>query len=392
MPKGVNKKICIGNPARGEEFYLRKKLINKAWRMIYAGSNILLAAPRRVGKTSIMCHLLDDPIDDYNIIFVDMESASGENEYFRKLLNKILKSGILKTLQKALALIEKHKPEIKKIGVEGIEFGVKTNLVYFDLVEKVLKTIDESGTKLVIMVDEYPQTLENIIKAGGKEAGIKFLQSNRVLRMDPELNRNITYVYAGSIGLENIIRKINAIATINDLDTLFIPPLKIEEAHEFVKLLLEDVSYDLKKEQINYIINKIKWLIPFHIQLVIRGLQDIIIDEESSKVDIQMIDRIFTEMIEQRNHFDHWHTRLRSSFDSAEYSFAKEILNIVSESETIKSAEMYEIAAKQNLEQKYKEIIASLIYDGYINNNDNENVYRFNSPIVRMWWRKYVAN
>ena len=383
---------CIGNPARGERFYYRKKLINKAWNMIENESNILIVAPRRVGKTSIMFYLLDNPKDNYQITYVDMESVSSEAEFFRRLLNKILKSGILNKLHAAIAFIEKHRPDIKKIGADGVEFSVKNDLNYLDILMKVMKTINESGKKLILMIDEYPQTLENIIKDKGIEAGIKFLQSNRELRMDPELNRNITYIYAGSIGLENVVSKINAIATINDLSTLIVTPLKNGEEHEFIKLLLEDVSFKLQDEQINYILQKIEWLIPFHIQLTIQGLKDIVIDEGKEEIDQQLIDHVFTEMIKQRNHFDHWHTRLRTSFDSDEYSFAKEILNIISESETIKSTEIIEISVKQNVEQKYKDIIASLIYDGYINNNEYNKIYRFNSPIVRMWWRKYVAN
>ena len=42
--------------------------------------------------------------------------------------------------------------------------------------------------------------------------------------------------------------------------------------------------------------------------------------------------------------------------------------------------------------EDYKDIVVSLVYDGYINNNENIKIYRFNSPILRMWWRKYVAN
>ncbi len=385
-------KTCIGSPARGEKFFYRKKLIDKAWDKIENGSNILIVAPRRVGKTSIMFHLLDNPRDDYKVIYVDMESANSESEFFRRLLNKILKSGILNKLLTAITFLEKHRPEIKKIGADGIEFGVRSDLDYLDLLVKVIKSINESKSKLILMIDEYPQTLENIIKDKGVGAGTKFLQSNRELRMDPDLNQTITYIYAGSIGLENIVSKINSIGSINDLAALVMPPLQNGEEFEFIHYLLQDVSFNLHEEQIKYIFNKIEWLIPFHIQLVIQGINDLIIDGEIEEISNQIIDSVFKEMIKQRNHFDHWHTRLRTSFDSDEYTFAKEILNIISESETINSSEIFEIVVKQKLEKNYKDIIGSLIYDGYINNNDDPKIYRYNSPIVRMWWRKYVAN
>jgi hypothetical protein len=385
-------KTCIGSPARGDKFFHRKKLVDNLWRKIENGSNILIAAPRRVGKTTLMCHFYDNPPKDYYFVFVDTEKVNNENEYYRKLLNKILKCGILNQLKKAISVIEQHIPEIKKVGAEGIEFGLKTNINYFDLVTKVIKSINDSDKKMILMIDEFPQTLENIIKDFGEEEGKHFLQSNRELRIDPDLNNTVKYIYAGSIGLENIVSKMNAIATINDLETFKINPLQHVEKIEFINLLLQDVSFDLKEAQIEYIFEKIEWLIPFHIKLVIEGINELIIYEEIKEIDNSAIDSVFEEMIKQKNHFDHWHTRLRTSFNSEEYTFAKEVLNIISENGMITSSDIFEIVAKNHLGKNYKDIINSLIYDGYINNDGNEKEYRFNSPIVRMWWRKNVAN
>ena len=39
-----------------------------------------------------------------------------------------------------------------------------------------------------------------------------------------------------------------------------------------------------------------------------------------------------------------------------------------------------------------QDVIKALIYDGYINNNDDAKIYRFNSPILKMWWYKNVTN
>ena len=69
------------------------------------------------------------------------------------------------------------------------------------------------------------------------------------------------------------------------------------------------------------------------------------------------------------------------------------MLNIISASNVLSSLDISNIAAKHDLEDdKAKECIRSLIYDGYINNNDDPTNYKFNSPILRMWWNKNVAN
>ena len=79
-------RIQTGNPVRGKEFFNREKLIEQAWDLIEAGNHILLAAPRRVGKTSVMYYLMDNPKDGYTIIYLITQSVNNENEFFRRIM------------------------------------------------------------------------------------------------------------------------------------------------------------------------------------------------------------------------------------------------------------------------------------------------------------------
>ena len=106
-----------------------------------------------------------------------------------------------------------------------------------------------------------------------------------------------------------------------------------------------------------------------------------------------MIDEAVTNSLENKNHFEHWRTKLKEALSTDEFKVAKEILNIIAENNTIDSLDIINIGTKHNIDNEHtKEIIHTLIYDGYINNNDNPKIYRFNSPILRMWWYKNVAN
>jgi len=199
-------------------------------------------------------------------------------------------------------------------------------------------------------------------------------------------------MYTGSIGLENLVSKLNAIDTINDLARLKITPLKKEEAKSFIHLLSENVDFELSETIIDYILKKIEWFIPFNIQLIMFEIKAIYRDHHLNKITHGTIDQAIEEMLEQRQHFEHWHTRLRSSLKGNEYTFIKELLNIASEKERISSNEIFNLAVKYQLEKSYKDLTGPLVYDGYINNHDKVKTYRYNSPIVRMWWRQNVAN
>jgi len=385
-------KIQTGNPVRGKEFFVREGLIENAWDYIESGNHILIAAPRRVGKTSLMYYLLDNPKDNFSFLYLDTESINKENEFFRRIVNRVLKTNFVKNSQKLLTFLEIHKPSIKKVGPEGVEFGVSEEHNYMEMLLRIMESISSGDKKLVVMLDEFPETLENIIKDEGESAGLHFLQSNRELRHVPELGNHVQFIYTGSIGLENIAGKLNAIKTINDLSRLKISPLNSEEARELIGLLLENVSFDLSRSMIDLILKRIEWLIPFYIQLVIGELKNLQRDENYDRITEDIIGRAFSEMLTQRHHFEHWHARLRASFKGKDYNLAKELLNIASENDTITANEIFDLAVKYQLEGTYKDLIGSLTYDGYINNNDDNRVYRFNTPILRMWWRQNVAN
>jgi hypothetical protein len=192
--------------------------------------------------------------------------------------------------------------------------------------------------------------------------------------------------------LENIVSKLNAIDTINDLTRLKIPPLTKDKSKKLIQILIENMDFTIPPDITDYILQKIEWLIPFYIQLTVFELKELLRETPEKKITKQVIDHTFQEMLEQRQHFEHWHTRLRASLKGKDYNFVKELLNITSENETISSNEIFNLAVKHKAEDNYKDLVGSLVYDGYINNQDDNHVYRYNSPIARMWWRKNIAS
>ncbi len=385
-------RIQTGQPVRGDDFYVRKNLIDQAWGMIDSGKHILIAAPRRVGKTSLMKFLMDHPKANYQFIYLITAAVNNENEFFRRIVNKTLETDYIKKSKRILTLLEKHKPTIKKVGPDGIEFGVSEGHNYKEMLMRMLKSADSETKKLVIMLDEFPETLDNILRDESPNEARTFLNSNRDLRQDTEVSEMVQFIYTGSIGLENIVSNLNAIKTINDLSRLKITPFSVEEAKDLIDKLLHNVPFGLSETSIDYILQQIEWLIPFYIQLTIEELKVIHREDEMEEITNSTIDKALSQMLEQRHHFEHWHTRLRGTLQGNEYNFIKDLLNLISENETIESNEIFNLAVKYKLENTFKDLVNALVYDGYINNNENNRIYRYNSPILRMWWRKNVAN
>lgn len=92
-------KNCVGQAVRGDNFWNRANELEDIWDKISTGSNILLSAPRRVGKTSIMFHLQDNPKENYIVIYINTESADSENEFWLKVFNALLEEEFVDKLK-----------------------------------------------------------------------------------------------------------------------------------------------------------------------------------------------------------------------------------------------------------------------------------------------------
>ncbi|MCJ7600567.1 MAG: hypothetical protein MUO63_03585 [Desulfobulbaceae bacterium] len=263
--------------------------------------------------------------------------------------------------------------------------------------KKLIRAIDDGCEKIILEVDEFPHAVENILKIDAR-AGIHFLQSTREFRQDDRLSRKVQFIFTGSIGLSNIVKKIGQSNLIMDLAPVPIPPLSPEEAESLIRDLVcglkefHDIDLPLTKTCIAYLLEKIDWLIPYYLQIVIDELCDI--HEEGLPIDRQAVDEALRRIVRNRykhdNYFEHWKSRLKSSFDDlAQYNLARELLNLLAANQPIDKAFFHDLGVKYGMvEPQYVQGV--LEYDGYI--NEHEGRFRFNSPILKAWWYKNVAS
>jgi hypothetical protein len=241
------------------------------------------------------------------------------------------------------------------------------------------------------MIDEYPQTICNIIEDQSEECAKHLLQTSRELRQNSELSGKIQFIYTGSINLTTIAKNLDATKFINDLNEVKVSALTTKEADKFVDELLENIEFDISSEVKKYLLNRVEWLIPFYIQVLISEIREIYYEEEIDNdqiTDKHIIDKAFLRAIEKQQYYSSWRERLNVYRDN-EYKFIMEVLNSISVQKKLDFSEIYNMSVKHEIEDKCKGIIQILKHDGYIQNNEDENIYMFNSPILREWWCKY---
>ncbi|MBU3160637.1 hypothetical protein KPL37_12860 [Clostridium frigoris] len=390
-------KITTGQAARGENFFKRPILINKLWRKIDSDSSIIISAPRRVGKTSLMRYVEDNPREKYYVVYVITESVYNENKYYKEIVKAILNCDSIRKRDKVINSIKDIAKNVFKsideVGIDSVKFSKNIEYNYYDKFIEIMRTIDLEGHKLIIMIDEFAQTIENIQQKEGTSYAVHLLQSNRVLRQNSDINNKFQFIYTGSISLEGIARRMDSSKFINDLDIVKVTPLSESEGKNLINELLKGLDFTMDEGTINHMLNEIKWLIPFYIQLAMDKIQDIYDEDNLCVIHNKSVDVAIKRMIEENNKFSSWHERL-VVYKNNDYKFIIETLDLISTSEAKKITynEIHNLAVKYNLCETYKDLLNTLIDDGYINNDDERKFYTFTSPILRMWWCKKYAN
>ena len=236
----------IGKPVSRKDYFKRTTLVKRIYRRLDTGSDIYLSAPRRVGKTSTMQYLRSNPRTGFAFLLINTEPIKSTEAFFKKLLNELLNHPAIiaasKRSTKVKQLLETVTKRVKKIGVFGVEIELDHTITetYSDVFSQLLQGLETENQQIVVMIDEFPSTVENIRQEQGDNAAINFLKLNRAIRQTASLanTQRIQFLYTGSIGLSPLVNHLSVPESINDLDTVEIEPLTHEEGRLFTQKLL----------------------------------------------------------------------------------------------------------------------------------------------------------
>jgi AAA+ ATPase superfamily predicted ATPase len=381
----------LGNPARGDAFFDREKEIRKIYRALDSGASIYLSAPRRVGKTSILKYLEESPKEGYCFIYIITESVDNSNNFFKTIFDELVKSEAINRLAKISNTIKVAATFLigKVKSVNGVELREGKDANYSEILNELLSNITKDHGNVILMIDEFPQTIQNILDKEGKDAAKQFLQKNREIRQSINSKSNISFIYTGSVSLFPMIEKVTELTSINDVKTVNVDPLSEEDAKEFLAQLMETEGIKLTDESLNYIITKIGWLIPFHLQLIQQELIDVY-ESTNEAINNEAIDRAFEQVVHSRNkpQFEPYFSRLSKLFKGNDYNFVMEILKNIALNNSLNKSTLHNLSVKHNISDA-KYIMDILEADGYIFLRTE--TYQYTSPILQLWCKKHIC-
>lgn len=248
----VKNPFYFGNEVYDEDFCNRVKELEELKKDIDVGLNILLYAPRRFGKTSLLKKLQNDLKNDasYKVVFFDLFSVSSIDEFIQKYFN-VLAIALETTPDKILSLFKSTfsiRPNITATLNQNGEtsFGLsfsksERNNSLEDVLNLPLVYAKKMGVKVVVIFDEF-QEIE------------QFEIEKKLRSVIQTHSKEVSYIFCGS--KKSILSEMfndRTRAFYKSVKHLHINEISLEDWELFASVKFERTDKIITKEQIEHI-------------------------------------------------------------------------------------------------------------------------------------------
>jgi hypothetical protein len=381
----------MGRLADGLGFFDRQEIMSRAWDLLKT-SNLLLLAPRRVGKSSLLNRMKEDgPARGYNTLYLSVPDAEDELDFIKRLVR-----GFRDTEWASGGWVTAFKDKLP----EDLEVVLKTGLIElkakkFDWrrpaedLEALLKSAD---SETLLLIDELPLLIASIVHEDptGNRAE-RFLLWLKRLREQYRPR----WFFAGSIGLDSVARRLKLSGTIHDLQPIELGEFSPEMARAYLMGRGQFYQWALTAETIEAILLAVEWPIPFHLNLIFEELR-VVVSEGHGAPSPELVEIALQRLIAHgRTHFDHWDERLAKMLDSRFQQYCEIVLSLACRDAAGVTVASIDLRLSQELNDDrertdiLRQLLDLLTSDGYLVRQ--EGIVRFRSALLRRYWREVQA-
>jgi hypothetical protein len=401
--------FIVGSPAREGDFWFRNEFIKNLWNSIKK-HNVLLIAPRRIGKTTVMYNMLDKPKDNWLVIHLNVEELKSPGDFFITLVDAIHEHQpeyLRRTLAKSSDFLKGIFSRIDKI--EAYEFKIelrKSGDLRKNWEERATQLMDRvfaSGEKILFIIDEFPDMLNGIL-GNSPDAFETFLHWFRIIR-EKSLNYDVRWLIGGSVNLIVSLDKQGKVKLVNDLKPEILVPFSADEVREFVTRMFKKNRVLFDDTVIPRILELLGSPIPYFLQMLTQELYRKWKRNRAEPLSADTVTEVFNKTLlgeMARDKLLHYRSRIDIHYLPEEREAACYLLNKLSLSEDGISRNtlfnLYrQVEEKKSggrtghiLDQSFQRLLLYLQSDFYIE-EIRDGYYDFTSRLLKTWWKKYYG-
>lgn len=435
LVRNVLVRNVVGSPVVGEDFFDREEDRARLWERLDTDS-VLLLAPRRVGKTSLLYCMEDEaPARGFRGVYATVARHGDELAFVRALYDA------LDQHQDGRGVVERALDTVGRLlrRVEGLTLRDLTVQLsrgdWRTAGDALLRALRErqpgphGAERWLLMVDELPVFVSTLLRApsdGGPAASVAgqptaagvararaFLDWLRDARQDRRAQAQVRWLVAGSVGLDTIARRHGLGSTINDLRVERLGALPRPLAVELLKRLAATYHLTLTTGVVERVLDRTGWLIPYHLQLVFSALRDRAgwrarggaRDSDlsasagraegpsvSGPLTVEDVDRAYDTLLapQHRAYFDPWRQRLDTELGPVDAERALALLEVIARDPRGATRDTVQQRARaagaDQATAAY--LLDALEADGYVARAGDR--WRFRSPLLGDYWRASV--
>jgi uncharacterized protein len=382
----INPKIIIGNSATGEYYYNRPIIVNEIWEEVAKPNHVLIAAPRRIGKSSVMEHMAANPPENIKCIFKNIQGAKSEKEFYKIFYGLIVNAlnSATKKWQWITGLWKELK--IEEVGLDGVKIG-KNEPDFLAEINLLIHKLKDKDIRLVLFIDELPEVLYRLHKENKTPEAVSILKNLRSWLLSPEFKKSISLVLAGSVGIGHVVQLVEGrTADINHLGRVEFEPMDRKTAAAYVSWATKEATLQYTPALKNYLLDKINYYVPYFINLLINEINKAARKENKATVTKAAIDGAFAKVVANSDYFIDWKNRLFDYLSKTDALFLNEVLAYAAWHNTVSVRKVYDIRSSYGSTHNCMELVDSLLKDGYMVRAVDE--FTFISPFLQEFWKR----
>ncbi len=387
MERTGHPRNITGGTVRGEDLFGRDGFLKNLERGIDVG-NLLLLAPRRWGKSSVLQTFFD--ADPARRRYLDVMDLNTPEDFVVEVAKRCegLSDRVTHTLGQ---ILENTLGRVKSIeaGGIGVELG-KPAAQEPDWKWKGERLMTALGREHVLILDEFPVLAKRLLDAD-EAVGSDFLMWLRTVRQRPESPR---FIFAGSTSLSEVCAHFRLSQTINDLDGVPLPPFDERLALDMLRAVFAAEGVPASGPLLDAILDQVGPEVPYFLQLMAKAIigeyQRTHVSPAPARVVALYKDEVLSART-QHNLEDYWE-RIDRIYTSSEAAVIREVLSALSKRRDsgLRYTTLRNRVASRSLEPEILDRVLPLMgNDFYVRHTPSTATYSMFNRCLADWWRIY---
>ncbi len=397
-------KRAHGNWVSGDRFWNREHELELLIEYLEEGAHLLITAPRRIGKTSLMREAMNRLEKRFTCLFIDLQKSATAADAIVELgaATRLHASLWKKTENVFRNILSSVAGAVESLKVAELVVTLRSGLTKGDWQAKgdeLLEALATAERDVVIFVDEVPILVNRILygddyhltpdRRREADAFLSWLREG-CLRHRGRLR----FVVTGSIGLEPILRRAGLSATLNVLTRFEIGPWSRETAAGCLAALAQEHDLRFENGAIELLLDRLGICIPHHVQMFFDNLYVVSKRRHFTTISTELIEDVYQhEMLNVRGHAElsHLDERLHAVLGPDRYPLALDLLTEAAVSGRLVADSTRKIVTEHLADHarpmdEAREILSVLEHDGYLCRREPD-AYTFESNLLCDWWR-----